>query len=311
MLDNKNKTEIGNAGARRVAALLSVAVCAETTHSSLDSDSAKVDLWVYFRHAFDRKRVITAACQVKTGASFKKNKASAEDPLKIEFGRDTIHGLSNRPGPGLLVWVPPKPSPKAYWHIINPRGTENNPTRIFRHQYITPYLRFALTRANEYAHYHHGHVQQDVAILPKDLIQERACEVYHKLKQDVWHHPLLGRVHLTRHAWRHVTRRSKVKSERLAQLQVVPYLHRFLQASPDRLDYSKPTFKVEGNQVSETRFILCWHKRAFRINGLSYALLIRVREVVTYPKNWFSHPLGIGDITQTATLESWWPKQED
>lgn len=306
-----NTTEIGNASARRVAALLSVAVCAETTHSSLDSDSAKVDLWVHFRHAFDKNKVITAACQVKTGKSFKKNTVSSENPLKIDFGRDTIQALSRRPGPGLLVWVPPKPSPKAYWHIINPRGEEKNTTVIYRHQYITPYLRFALTRTNDYSHYHHGLVQHDVATLPEDKIQDQARKDYAKLKSRTWRHPLFGDLHVTRHGWRHVTRRAKSKSNRLTQLQIVPYLEYFLKAMPFRIENGNPAFSTAGNQVSETRHILCWYKKALRIDGDMHALLLRVRETVTYPKNWFSQPLAMDEVRQTATLESWWPKKNE
>jgi hypothetical protein len=50
----------GAAGARRASALLGIAACAETTHTTLDEDSAKVDMKLSFRHAYQPEKLLTA-----------------------------------------------------------------------------------------------------------------------------------------------------------------------------------------------------------------------------------------------------------
>ena len=60
----------GAAGARRAAALLSTAVCAEIAHTTMDEDGAKVDLKIGLRHAQHPKTLITVHCQVKSGNSY-------------------------------------------------------------------------------------------------------------------------------------------------------------------------------------------------------------------------------------------------
>lgn len=47
----------GAAGGRRASALPGVAACAETTHTTLDEDSAKVDIKLSFRDTFEPKKL--------------------------------------------------------------------------------------------------------------------------------------------------------------------------------------------------------------------------------------------------------------
>ena len=61
----------GAAGGRRAAAMLGVALCAETAHSTMDEEGAKVDLKVSMRHPFFESTVITVHCQVKSGKSYR------------------------------------------------------------------------------------------------------------------------------------------------------------------------------------------------------------------------------------------------
>ena len=55
----------GSAGARRAAALLSVAMCAEAAHATMDEEGAKVDLKLGLRHAHIKGTLLTVHCQVK------------------------------------------------------------------------------------------------------------------------------------------------------------------------------------------------------------------------------------------------------
>jgi len=46
----------GAAGARRAAAILAIAACAETTSGSFSEDTAKIDVKLSFRNTFEPSR---------------------------------------------------------------------------------------------------------------------------------------------------------------------------------------------------------------------------------------------------------------
>lgn len=56
----------------------------------------------------------------------------------------------------------------------------------------------------------------------------------------------------------------------------------------------------------ETRHIICWYRDALSINGNRHTLVIRIREIVSYPERWQSQSFTVADIKQEATLASWW-----
>src|SRR5689334_692426 len=66
-----SETADGEAGARRAAAHLTIAVCGETAHTSMGEDAAKVDLKISFRHAFIPTKLLNVHIQVKSGSSYR------------------------------------------------------------------------------------------------------------------------------------------------------------------------------------------------------------------------------------------------
>jgi hypothetical protein len=92
-------------------------------------------------------------------------------------------------------------------------------------------------------------------------------------------------------------------------MRVVPYLHSFLDKRPDRYLVGARTVSVSGARTIESRDVVCWHENALMLNGDVNYLLIRIREVISYPTLWYRYPLGVGDVKHTATLMSWWCKK--
>ena len=125
------------------------------------------------------------------------------------------------------------------------------------------------------------------------------------------HHPLVGTLKATRLAWRHVTRRSKSQSRRAEALRIAPYLGTFLSKVPDRFLCERTQPQQIGSRMVETRFVLCWYRGALTLNGQAYTLVVRIREVISYPAKWESQPLLVTDIRQDATLASWWCKKQN
>ena len=297
----------GVAGARKVASLLTIALCAETTSASLEEDWAKVDIKCSFRNAFDEKQLITYHCQVKSGLSYKAI-SSNDKNININIDKDTINALSNFNG--IITWVPPKPSRNIYWYAINPRLKTKTPISIPRTQYINPSIRFDLSRISNYSRHTNSLPRQDISSKIDSNLLDRAKNEYKLLAKTKIFNPIVGELQISRFAWRHLTRRSKTTKRREFSLRLVPYLKSFLDHVPDRFTIAPSNFRTIGKKTIETRYLLCWYRGAFKINNNSYALLIRIKEEISYPNDWNLYSLSVEDIEQTATLASWWAKIE-
>ena len=303
-----NKAD-GDAGARRASAVISTALCSELSVASLSEDWAKVDIKFSYRNSFDNNKLITHHCQVKSGLSYKAKSSNTKVITLQNINKDTLNALSD--SCALIVWVPPKPSSKIFWHVIDPRSPIKTPIKIPRTQFVRPSIRYDLSRVIAYSKWSRSVARQEVATKHDDnQITARAKSEYKKLIHTSWPNPLVGDLNITRFAWRHVTRRAKVKKRRIFSLSIVPYLKAFLSETPDRYTISAPVFRIEGKKTTETRYLLCWYRGVLKIGTRHYSLLLRIKEEVTYPTKWEKYPLGVNDIKQTATLASWWAKED-
>lgn len=303
-----NKAD-GAAGARYAAGLLGVALCAETTSTTMAEDAAKVDIKVSFRHTVVSGKLITAHIQVKTGPSYRRS-SSDKHYLTLGIDKATLLALSGNGMPGLVIWVPSAPMDRLYWYATDPRSPLKTPAKIHRTQYVRPSLRHDLSRLYDYASWSRRYTKQTVAALPIDRVMPKAKDAYKALKAQIWANPLVGPLHVTRFAWRHVTRRSKSEARRTLSLRIVPYLKAFLASPPDRYACNFAGLDVLGPITRETRYLMCWYRQALSLNGESYSLLLRIREDITYPTNWHAHPLSVTDVKQVATLAAWWCKKD-
>ncbi len=295
--------EVGDGGARRAAALLGIAVCGEVSNGSLDEDAAKVDLLITFRNAFRPNQLIPLRCQVKSGASYG-NKTKSH--IKLNIDSDTKDALSGVGTPGLIAWVPPAPSDRVYWYASDPRSTRKASVNITHSDYVRPSLRYDLSRLAAYATWTHKHACQTVGKIEESQILSVAKEHYSRLKSSGLRHPLVGELKISRLAWRHVTRRSKTAKQRQSTLLATGYLRAFLDKVPDRYLCRREDPVRIGPLMVETRNVTCWYRDALLINGRRHVLVVRMREIVSYPENWQSQPLTTADIRQEATLVSWW-----
>jgi hypothetical protein len=299
----------GSAGARRASALLGIAVCAETSQSTIAEDSAKVDVRFTFRHAFQRTKLLTYHAQIKSGRSYRAN-SSTPSKLTLSIDQETLLALSGAGTPGMVIWVPPQPLDRMYWYASPPRAALRTPVQVPREQYVRPSIRYDLSRLHHYAAWSPSFTGQTVGDVDEPSVLKRAKHAYALLKRNQWDHPLVGSLKVTRLAWRHVTRRSKPARQRIRSLRAVPYLKSFLDRAPDRFLQSQGLLTKLGRRTIETRYVLCWYRSALRISGKPHSLLLRIKEEISYPTAWSRYPLSVDDIRQTATLASWWCKIE-
>jgi hypothetical protein len=296
----------GAAGGRKAAAILCIAVCAETSFATMDEDSAKVDLKISFRHPFTQSTLITAHCQVKAGASFRYISTNKDVITLKNIDTETINSLSQGTHPAMLLWVPTQPWKKIYWHIFHYKRFEKTPIKIPIMNTITPSLRYDLLKAHEISANSVRPRQHEVST--KGDAMKRARQAYKTLKNRKHIHPLVGEIKITRFAWRHVTRASRTKSRIEASLRVLPHMEEFLNRKPARYLVTAKKTHRSGSKVIETREIIFWYPNAIILQGQQKVLLIRVREEIMYPSNWIDYPLSVSDVSQKATLVSWWCK---
>jgi len=245
---------------------------------------------------------------VKSGKSYKAG-SSNRKTLTLNVGSDTLNALTGLQVPGLLIWVPPKPMDRVYWHANHPRRPPKTPIKIDRGDYVRPSIRYDLSRLSIHSAFSVSNPMQVVAERTGSLLTQRAKMAYKDLQSQTWTHPLVGKLSITRQAWRHVTRRSKTSKARTLRLLTVPYLRSFLEKPPDRFVRDQGPIATDTKRNMDTRYILCWYRAALRISGEPYSLLLRIRERISYPKSWQTQPLGVKDVCQEATLISWWCKK--
>lgn len=269
----------------------------------MDEDAAKVDLHLTFRNAFRPNELIPLRCQVKSGASYGRKR---KDHISLSIDDDTKVALSGAGTPGLIAWVPPPHEDRVYWYASDPRNKRKASVKIHSNDYVRPSLRYDLSRLAVYATWTHRHSRQTVRKIDDDKILAVAKEHYSRLKFTAVAHPLVGKLRISRLAWRHVTRRSKTTKQRHSSLLVTRYLHSFLDKVPDRFLCRRETPVQNGHRMVETRYVTCWYRDALSIDDTVHTLVIRIRETVSYPENWQLRALSVADIQQEATLASWW-----
>jgi len=268
-----------------------------------------------FRHAFQPGKLLIVPAQVKSGPSFRAASSDART-LALDIDRPTIIALSGSVSPEILVWVPPPPMDRVYWYASNPRRRLKTPVKVDREQYVRPSIRYDLTRFIVYASWAKRSARQTTRQnVHEEDVRRRARYAYANLKDadNPPNHPLVGRIAVTRLAWRHVTRLSRPKKRRILSLRVVPYLKAFLDQIPDRFVCNPERdglYKQVGRRTVETRHVLCWYDGALSIDNQIYKLLVRIKEEISYPTDWMNRPLGVKDIRQSATLASWWCKKD-
>jgi hypothetical protein len=303
------KASDGKAEERKAAATISIALCAESTHATLNEEAGKIDIKFSFNHAFNNTQLLTFHCQVKSGSSYNLAKSS-DEIIKLKDSKGLITTFKN--DIGIVVWVPPKPSKKIYWVSIDPRTEPSTPLQIPKYNFVRPSMCYDLSRSHSYSKFSVSTPRYDVGMFKGEIENHNISKmVYKKLKETEFLNPLTGKIFITRYGWRHVTRQSKTTKKRNKALRVVPYLKHFLAEIPNRFRQLEPSFRTEGTRTIETRRIKFWYRKALIIDGDIYTLLLRIKEVVKYPSYWKEYPLHISDIEQKATLESWWVIKEN
>lgn len=308
--ESSNKAD-GPAGERYAAAILACALCAQASNTTLQEDGKKLDLKISLLNTFSLHRsVITVHGQIKHGPSFARQ--AGEKITLQNIGDKTIPTLQAGSQPALLIWVPSWPDRKVYWHVVRPKGKHRNPIKIARKEYVTPGLRFELCRVANFERRSLRYPCLEIpAVVKNDLtVRASAKKHYAALKAAALNNPLLGGIEVTRFAWRHITRRSRLVSRRQRSFHVLKYLKSFLCHVPTRYLVDRGGVFPRNNKLVERNEIVFWYRHALRIGSETQTLLVRFVEEIEYPENWTERPLSDSEVFHKVTLMSWWFKPE-
>lgn len=295
---------IGDAGARKAATTLCKALCGELSFTTLNEDHSKVDIKLSYNNIFDKNHLVTQHCQVKTGSSYRTGIYNAKS-LTLSIDAGTIYAMFS--SIGILVWVPPNPSSYIYWYLVDPRAKITTPIKIPRYNYVRPSIRIDLGRFINYSKWteRNPRLTTSQSIQNNEVLKLAKAE-YFELKNLNIHNPLVGKLIISRLAWRHVTRRSKTSTKRYASLRLVPYLKSFLSRIPDRYLSGEPKISHNGKLTTDVRYILFWYRNALVIDGRNETLVVRIKEEIQYPRKWESSLFKVDELIQKTTLASWW-----
>ncbi len=307
---NNNKSD-GAAGGRFAAGLLSSALCAEASHTTMDEDSAKVDLKLSLRNVFSKGSLVEAHCQVKHGKCFRdKERETPDSGIKLQqILQKTLEGLRHGVSPAFLLWVPASPSNKAYWEFIPKNRKKKTPIYINPLQEITPSLAYDMCRFHGLNNKTAPHSQIILPSASPVLTETHGRREYSKLKKSLFINPIVGEISVTRTAWRHITRPSRSTAARKASIEVISKLENFLTKTPKSCATKRYPKIVHSKSIIENRDLLLRYDNAIRKGNQTFDLLVRVREEIRYPRAWRQFPLSVGSVKQKATLVSWWYKK--
>ena len=297
-------------GSDNAAAILTCALCAQAANSTLQEDGKKMDLKISLLNAFSsHKSILSVHAQIKHGNSFVR-RAPGKITLQ-NLGEETIPTLQEGSQPALLIWVPPARNRNIYWHIVRPKGKHRSPIRIDEGDFVTPSLRFELSRFANFERRSLRYPSLDIPPLAASATNRANAKAhYEDLKRDSLTNPLLGDINVTLSAWRHITRRSRTVSRRQRSFHVLKYLRTFLEKIPTRYLVARQPHSATDDVRLERNEIIFWYRDAFKIGKESQTLLVRFIEEIEYPRNWSERPLSEADVTQKVTLRSWWYKPE-
>ncbi len=284
--------------------MLWIALFAQSSAASLYEDYLKNDIRFTFKNRLE-EWIVHLNCQVKFGNSFLYGKSDKEIILR-NISKDTLNILSN--SFSILCWIPDNSDSKIYWIWLNNRTSIKTPIRIWNLHFVDPSIGYELSRNYIY----HKYQKKYPIIKSKSLTPtfQEAKNIYKEL-QNWWpiHNPLFWDINITRLAWRHKTRKSKTVSQRTLSLNIVPYLKSFIERIPDRYYIQDTIIENKWIYTKRINYIICWYNSWLKINWKLISFLIRIKEEIDYPTEWYKSPLSIDLISHKYTLQSWWPKE--
>jgi hypothetical protein len=295
-----NSINLGDWGERFAVSSLSLAFRGQAKWVSLFGERQHLDLTLDFASPFDgANRSIQV--QVKTGDSFG---TFTKGRWRIDnIDREHVSHFQKSQQPVLLVWVRPSPRTRVYWRWLSPRSCLKT-ISISRHNLVCPATLFDIERM--YLVCNTRKLYNLTLTLPGKLDfvsdRENAKQFWKNHKTLPCHN--LGTVRLSRHGWRHMTRKSKSKSRMHDSLRLISILPALLSREAHDVELKSASMQVLGRIVTAQRTLLLKFRNIrFNKEG-EFTVFVRVRVSQTFPRRWKEIPDGDWNLTHTTTIES-------
>lgn len=295
-----DKFLLGKWGERHAAHMASQALCGEAKPATLSEEYSHYDLHISFNLSHPPKAHKSIYVQVKTGKFIsERNKGTSLSTKNIKKEHERSWRDS---GLVLLLMVPDDKPMDVIWKIFTKRTPEN--VFIKDHSKVTPAFRYELERQiiqNE---------KGDDSRLALTLAEKKAHRDNRKAARTFWKanreisSTNLGTVLLSRHGWRHMTRKSKHRSRIHDSMRIIPYLRQILKTKASKMSSVSLSLTEGSHSTVERRTILLSYNNICFSNEGPYKVFVRVKSEVSFKNNWLMNVPEKWQLDQKITLES-------
>ena len=295
-----NSINFGDWGERVAVSSLALALRGQAKWVSLYIERQHLDLTLDFASPFDKANR-SVHVQVKTGESFG---SFAKGRWRIDnIDREHVSLWRKSHQPVLLIWVRTTPKTRVYWRWLSPRSCLKT-ISISRQNLVCPATLYDIERM--YLHCNTRQLDKLTFALPDklDFVRDRknAKQFWSSHKVVPCHN--LGIVNLTRHGWRHMTRRSKSKSRMHDSLRLLKILPKLLSREAHDVELKSASMQVLGQIVSAKRTLLLKFRNVHFQKEGDFTVCVRVRVSMTFPRRWKEIPDEEWELNHTTTVES-------
>lgn len=287
------------------ASMLLKAIGAEVSWGSRNEDGRKIDLICSYDHPWIEKERIIFLVQVKSGPTYGIKSANGFKLLSVakKSAIRTSH-------PICIIWID-RATNSSFWAYIHPFSTISNQDYGNNHK-IEPAMRFDIARCQAKS------IPAKIGgkgIIIKELIEDLksnrkiAINSYNELKTNLIINPNLGKIEITRIAWRHMFRKSRSPIYKSKSLNIIPYLNKILIDKPSEIYITKTSFFEQSNYCYRNIEYVLKYEEVKLYNKTSKtaektSVIVRLIEEIRWSKDWKDDSMLTQNIERRVVLLS-------
>ncbi|AZA49417.1 hypothetical protein EG346_15055 [Chryseobacterium carnipullorum] len=285
------------------AANLIQALNAELRWGTRNEDNSKIDLLLSFNHPWIIGKRTLLLCQVKSGSSFGKITNNT-----IKLYSKGIKEAQKSQNDICLVWYDHL-TRENYWAYIHSNSIPKV-VELGKNHILSPATKFevarCISRSNKLKNFNSRGVIlnfKKIKLIPISKHRKNIRTSYKNIKKI--NNPLYGNIEISKYGWKHMFRKTRLKSYKNDSLIVIPYLKQLLSFQPDR----HWVISFENNKhnqftILKYEHVLRYEKIKNNENDKTYEVVIKLIEEVGFPTNWKNENLLSQKVFRKTVLKS-------